>query len=619
MGVCTDTASYISDAEIKGILKNPSRVNHNYVDGPSSSNILVYDDTEWVSWMSPAVMASRTAIYKSLNMGGTTNWAIDLEDFVDYHLAMQGAGQVLSSRQSRAMILGTMSRWSMMDADTAWNDANEVWKTYDKKKKTVDFTKSLMDTFHGPKNVHCGTFGRTNNCEHILLCQDTVGSGTGPAGAEIGNSLILIHEAYAEFYDAINTAGGTVITAVLSPTTNNAVVLVLSKMPYFLQNAEKAANLKDTTMAMIAGSTSIAKNFLDGNKPLDDNLRSDWTEDKQDLFAAYMSQTVLLWSKSVEMAAQKLFNGEDDSIAALTSIISDGKLIPGSTGDVPSVKEIASELASDMTAKMAKAFYAYAIPAIWDAAGAYPFVIDSGYACGTIDPLSAYMTVDTMRATWACYEDRLYYLASLKGDAYKNVQNPTGPGTHRERNKFSAPAGVTSMGGALYGGVTLTELITGSTAEDLVKEDVTTPGFVRLPVCSPETAFKAWDGPEGDARTKTPNYPCAALLLPNRCGDSTFENQTSGASPKVSDCETIVKNLQNGDGKASHEVDNAIGKQHQLDQFGSCRFGVQGKGKHGNIDFHVGGQDSIDLINDSIKKFARDGRVKGQSVEWGLY
>lgn len=164
-----------------------------------------------------------------------------------------------------------------------------------------------------------------------------------------------------------------------------------------------------------------------------------------------------------------------------------------------------------------------------------------------------------------------------------------------------------------------------------MKLDVTTPGFIRIPVCSPEIAFKAWDGPGGDARLKTPNYPCAALALPNDCSDSTFIDQTSGASPLVSDCEILIRNLQNGDGKAEHEVENFVASQHQLDQAGSCRFGVQGKAQNGNVDYFIGGQDIVDIIRDSINKFGSSGRVgakgrmscrgnvHGQLVEWGLY
>jgi hypothetical protein len=106
----------------------------------------------------------------------------------------------------------------------------------------------------------------------------------------------------------------------------------------------------------------------------------------------------------------------------------------------------------------------------------------------------------------------------------------------------------------------------------------------------------------------------------------TIDNQTSDASPSVSGCMQIVK-IQNTDG--DWEVENAIGNQHQLMQFGSCAFGVQGQGKNGNIDFNVGAQDIVDIITDSVRQFGGsgkvgamgvlscDGTVKGQQVEWG--
>lgn len=172
-----------------------------------------------------------------------------------------------------------------------------------------------------------------------------------------------------------------------------------------------------------------------------------------------MAQTVDLWTASVEASAMWLFNGTDEAISALTTIISDGKLIDGSNKITPNVRDD-FQTATALKANMAKAFYAYAIPAVWNAAGAHPFVVDSGYACGTIDPLGRYMDVGTMRQTWSCYEDRLYYLAIPKGEPYRYVMNPKGSSV-RVRNKFSAPAGIGSMGSDLFGGVKLSEIITG--------------------------------------------------------------------------------------------------------------------------------------------------------------
>jgi hypothetical protein len=82
-GECTETAGYISDAEIIQIMKNADAgfdgtTYHSYYDASSDTDILVYDDWEWAAWMSPITKERRKTYYKGLNMGGTTDWAIDL-------------------------------------------------------------------------------------------------------------------------------------------------------------------------------------------------------------------------------------------------------------------------------------------------------------------------------------------------------------------------------------------------------------------------------------------------------------------------------------------------------------------------------------------------------------
>jgi GH18 family chitinase len=78
-GLCTATAGYIADAEIAEILANAGRVVRSFVDPTSNSDILVYDDTEWVGYMSPTTKMVRTALYSAWGMGGTTDWAVDLQ------------------------------------------------------------------------------------------------------------------------------------------------------------------------------------------------------------------------------------------------------------------------------------------------------------------------------------------------------------------------------------------------------------------------------------------------------------------------------------------------------------------------------------------------------------
>lgn len=167
-----------------------------------------------------------------------------------------------------------------------------------------------------------------------------------------------------------------------------------------------------------------------------------------------------------------------------------------------------------------------------------------------------------------------------------------------------------------------------TTVANLIQGDFTTAGYIRLPVCSPDMAFAAWNQAGGPS-TSTPGYPCIPAMGVNDCGTSTFVDQTSSGSPMVADCLEIVKQIE---GKhKSWEVENAVEQQHQLLHHGTCQFGVQGTSINGNINFHVGSQDIVDIINQSVKQFGGSGRVsakgdmscqgdvKGQPVHWGLY
>lgn len=80
-GRCTQTSGFIANAEINEIIStNPSA--QQLFDTPSNTNILVYNETQWVGYMDDAIKAFRIAAYKDLNFGGTSEWAIDLEKFI---------------------------------------------------------------------------------------------------------------------------------------------------------------------------------------------------------------------------------------------------------------------------------------------------------------------------------------------------------------------------------------------------------------------------------------------------------------------------------------------------------------------------------------------------------
>lgn len=76
-GPCTNTAGYLANAEIYDIIaENPSV--KRFMDN-SHSNILVYDETQWVSYLDEQNKDARAKLYRSMHFGGTSDWAIDLQ------------------------------------------------------------------------------------------------------------------------------------------------------------------------------------------------------------------------------------------------------------------------------------------------------------------------------------------------------------------------------------------------------------------------------------------------------------------------------------------------------------------------------------------------------------
>jgi len=87
-GLCTNTAGYISNAEINDIIDNPGEytIAKTSVDTVSESNILMYGvpgAVDWVAYMDGNLKTDRINWIKGLNFGGTTDWAVDLQTF-DY-------------------------------------------------------------------------------------------------------------------------------------------------------------------------------------------------------------------------------------------------------------------------------------------------------------------------------------------------------------------------------------------------------------------------------------------------------------------------------------------------------------------------------------------------------
>ena len=170
--------------------------------------------------MDDSIRAARTAIYKGLGMGGTSNWATDLEKYHDapsiskdwraFRLSIKRGDNpyALGDRHGNwtdlkctdpaiqnAEHLPPQERWNMLDGSDAWRDIMKVWFDYQKPSNTP-FTEAVSFTIHGPPSPDCGTLARKNNCEQTVQCSNNFeGGGSGAVGYEIWNSMVIIHEA----------------------------------------------------------------------------------------------------------------------------------------------------------------------------------------------------------------------------------------------------------------------------------------------------------------------------------------------------------------------------------------------------------------------------------------
>ncbi|EEP79268.1 conserved hypothetical protein [Uncinocarpus reesii 1704] len=85
-GPCTETRGYIANAELNDIIRvhGSYSIVKSYIDKDSDSNILVYGrpgEVDWVAYMDGDTKANRIKWIKGLNFGGSTDWAIDLENY----------------------------------------------------------------------------------------------------------------------------------------------------------------------------------------------------------------------------------------------------------------------------------------------------------------------------------------------------------------------------------------------------------------------------------------------------------------------------------------------------------------------------------------------------------
>ncbi|KAL4768027.1 putative necrosis-inducing factor-domain-containing protein [Aspergillus nidulans var. acristatus] len=419
---------------------------------------------------------------------------------------------------------------------------------------------------------------------------------------------------------------------------------VLQKLPGIASLGDEGkSKAEEITQGILGKAVEVGTSLVSTEDP------DDWSDDDQDAFMTYLGQSAGLWDRANTMGLATLFDGSDDSIKTLKSLVADGHFINGAS-DLSDGDGFDGKTGNDtVTDAFAKALYGYAIPVLWQASGHHPFIIDTQRSC-TSDSDG-----DDEKLATACYGGKLYKLADPDGESRscrENAQTGVKCGQHDGTyNDFATLSGVDELKDGAWGGVTPRDIIVGAVRtyidngeengsektvdrsknfDSLVELDITVPQFINLPVCTETVARRSWTNSDDTPSVRNVDYfPCNIANGKDYCGESTFEDQGSEASPLIEDCKQIIKNIQGTDGEWNT---SPLEKQRALVSYGSCKFGVTGKGIHGNDSFMTGAQDIIDIINDAIEKFGRDdgrvgakgtmqcdGNIKKQKVDWGLY
>lgn len=211
-GECTDTGGYLALAEIKKIMKeNPSA--RQWTDANSGSNIMVYNTTEWVGYMDDNIRRAREVKAMRRNFGGTIEWAVDLQDFIETNHGPEGPGGVepdpVTQPDWKKVTCTTLSltnasnprqdRWRDSLAESAWSDVVKAWEANKKlpnnhnDKSNLPFPEFVSNFFNNVDHMQCHNLVDANNCHgKTVLCDETRGN-MRPGGWQILNSFAMLN------------------------------------------------------------------------------------------------------------------------------------------------------------------------------------------------------------------------------------------------------------------------------------------------------------------------------------------------------------------------------------------------------------------------------------------
>ncbi|KAK2760814.1 hypothetical protein FQN54_002052 [Arachnomyces sp. PD_36] len=544
-GRCTSTAGYVSNAEINEIMVENKGARW-YRDDDSESDILVYDDVEWVAFMNDENKLSRINGFQGLNFGGTADWAVDLRKFSaaeggdDTEQPIEeGAWQALPCTVQAVtdVHMDTRKAWEQIKADQAWDDLVEAWNNRDPDEVYTDFSRFASDFFHGKRSMQCGTVVGRNNCVEEYTCNTFENvDGTGPAAMFILNSFVNINGWLVNNHDGVEAAASNIDEEAFSTSfahqdredeqflefmiINALTVGVTMGLAPIFNNVLKSTikgtvrdNVKDSTYSIVSVAGTQTKEIID-------RISTDSEAD------AYVQRAIHIAANGLKEAitslAKGIFLGDKESLDFLHKTIADGKFFGNYT----------AQGADYLQERWETAMYGSLISQSWEMVGITPVVIDTEAGCEEVGVgVGDYLSSSLAEYAHGCVDGKRYYLVDPDGDP----QWSGGDGIWHP-SEYSEPNGLKTVADGDWVGVTVQDMISSAVKYyqkygnrkapedhqdptftdtwdqfwDVVDNNhvVAAPGVIDVPVCTDKEASNNWLFHAGDDLPRYYSYPC---------------------------------------------------------------------------------------------------------------
>ncbi|KEZ43542.1 hypothetical protein SAPIO_CDS4454 [Scedosporium apiospermum] len=445
-GLCTGTPGYLSDAEINQIIQDgtstPWKVEGEdaasslrrregvqvFYDHKSQSNVLVYDDVEWVAYMNRSNKEARKSAYQALNFGGITDWAVDLQEFspneyiTPFVMKQLAEGEECKWRWLEGVDClnegirnaSSPKKWQWHEAatDCAWRFVKTEWSKQKGNESGEVFSLFVSKKLNGPRNFNCQEMSINGCSGSTPLCTVFQTIESGPAAMFIISSFMKLHEILLTFYDGVGSAALSFITdidefmAVFSPdppeqrNDMNIFIDILGIAFTFLgvgvfKTLGTEGNKKDLMWNLLALGGSLIKDIPSNDKKIDRkaiisiglHYLQDGLKDGVSEFSLY------------------LLSGRAEALPVLDNLLSDGKFI---TGEESSAEDWSKKTMENNNMRL---LYAWLIPSAWSLAQRSPVVIEAG-DCSRGTGEYEWITSSTAEETGGCIDGRQYFLVT---------------------------------------------------------------------------------------------------------------------------------------------------------------------------------------------------------------